>query len=157
MVLLAFQEVRLVPDGTIFIHIALILLMIWALNRTFFRPINRVIESRERNKGGRSSEAQEILKNVGEKQSRYEAAMLEARNEGYGLIERERTQAIADRQEKNRRGQRRSRSIYRAGKSGIRPANRRNKSISRAGSRKNGTANQFKYLEVRFKIQDFKS
>ena len=100
MVLLAFQEVRLVPDGTIFIHIALILLMIWILNRTFFRPINRVIESRERNKGGRSSEAQEILKNVGEKQSRYEAAMLEARNEGYGLIERERTQAIADRQEK---------------------------------------------------------
>jgi len=100
MVLLAFQEVRLVPDGTIFIHIALILLMIWVLNRTFFRPINRVIESRERNKGGRSSEAQEILKNIGEKQSRYEAAMLEARNEGYGLIERERTQAVANRQEK---------------------------------------------------------
>jgi len=100
MVLLAFQEVRLVPDGTIFIHIALILLMIWVLNRTFFRPVNRVIESRERNKGGRSSEAQEILKNIGEKQSRYEAAMLEARNEGYGLIERERTQAVANRQEK---------------------------------------------------------
>ncbi len=100
MVLLAFQEVRLVPDGTIFIHIALILLMIWVLNRTFFRPINRVIESRERNKGGRSSEAQEILKNVSEKQSSYEAAMLEARNEGYGLIERERTQAVTSRQEK---------------------------------------------------------
>jgi len=100
MVLLAFQEVRLVPDGTIFIHIALILLMIWILNRTFFRPINRVIESRERNKGGRSSEAQEILKNIGEKQSHYEAAMLEARSEGYGLIERERTQAVTNRQEK---------------------------------------------------------
>ncbi len=100
MVLLAFQEVRLVPDGTIFIHIALILLMIWILNRTLFRPINRVIESRERNKGGRSSEAQEILKNVSEKQSSYEAAMLEARNDGYGLIERERTQAVTDRQEK---------------------------------------------------------
>ncbi len=100
MVLLAFQEVRLVPDGTIFIHIALILLMIWILNRTFFRPINRVIESRERNKGGRSSEAQEILKNIGEKQSHYEAALLEARNEGYGLIERERTQAVGDRQAK---------------------------------------------------------
>jgi len=100
MVLLAFQEVRLVPDGTIFIHIALILLMIWILNRTFFRPINRVIESRERNKGGRSSEAQEILKNIGEKQSHYEAAMLEARSEGYGLIERERAQAVTNRQEK---------------------------------------------------------
>ena len=65
-----------------------------------FRPINRVIESRERNKGGRSSEAQEILKTIGEKQSHYEAAMLEARNEGYGLIEKERIQAIANRQEK---------------------------------------------------------
>ena len=100
MFLLAFQEVRLVPDGTLFIHIALILIMIWVLNRTFFRPVNRVIEARERNKGGHSSEAQEILKNVGEKQSRIEAAMLEARSEGYELIERTRAQAVAVRQEK---------------------------------------------------------
>lgn len=100
MFLLLFQEVRLVPDGTLFIHIALILIMIWVLNRTFFRPINRVIEARERNKGGHSSEAQEILQNVGEKQSRIEATMLEARSEGYELIERERAQAVAARQDK---------------------------------------------------------
>lgn len=100
MILLAFQEVRLVPDGTLFIHIALILLMIWVLNRTFFRPINRVLESRERSKGGRSSEAQEILKQIGDKQSRYEQTMLKARSEGYELIERERAAAVAARQEK---------------------------------------------------------
>lgn len=100
MVFLAFQEVRLLPDGTLLVHIAIILLMIWILNRTFFRPINRVIESRERNKGGRSSEAQEILKNVGEKQSRIEAALLEARTQGYELIERTRSEAVAARQEK---------------------------------------------------------
>lgn len=100
MVLLAFQEVRLIPDGTLIIHIALILLMIWVLNRTFFRPVNRILEARERNKGGRSSEAQEILKNIGEKQSRYDAAMLEARSAGYELIERERAQAVVGRQEK---------------------------------------------------------
>jgi F0F1-type ATP synthase membrane subunit b/b' len=100
MFLLAFQEVRLVPDGTMFIHIGLILLMIWVLNRTFFRPINRVIESRERHKGGRSGEAQEILKQVAEKQTHIEAAMLEARSEGYKLIERERDSAIGARQEK---------------------------------------------------------
>lgn len=100
MFLLAFQGVRLIPDGTLIIHIALILLMIWVLNRTFFRPINRVLEARDRNKGGRSSEAQEILKNVGEKQARYDAAVLEARSEGYELIERERAQAVATRQEK---------------------------------------------------------
>jgi F-type H+-transporting ATPase subunit b len=100
MVLLAFQEVRLVPDGTLLIHIALILLMIWVLNRTFFRPINRVIESRERSKGGRSTEAQEILKQISDKQSRYEQTMLKARSEGYELIERERAKAVAVRQEK---------------------------------------------------------
>jgi F-type H+-transporting ATPase subunit b len=100
MFLFAFQEVRLVPDGTIFIHIALILIMIWVLNRTFFRPINRVIESREKNKGGHSSEAQEILKGISEKQARYDAEMLKARSEGYELIERERNEAVTIRQER---------------------------------------------------------
>ena len=100
MLLLAFQKVELMPNGTLLIHIALILLMIWILNRTLFRPVNRVIEAREKNKGGHSGEAQEILKNVGEKQSHIEAAMLEARSEGYELIERTRTSAVAERQEK---------------------------------------------------------
>ena len=101
MVVLAFAAeggIQLVPDGTILIHIALILLMIWVLNRTFFRPINRVIESRERSKGGRSSEAQEILAEVNEKNSRYEKAMREARSEGYNLIESARAAALAERQ-----------------------------------------------------------
>jgi F-type H+-transporting ATPase subunit b len=97
-VILAFQNVELVPNGTLLIHIALILLMIWILNRTFFRPINRVIESREKNKGGRSGEAEEILRSVEEKQSRYDAALLEARSKGYELIEKERTEAITARQ-----------------------------------------------------------
>lgn len=95
--ILAFQRVDLVPDGTLFIHIAMILLMIWILNRTFFRPLNRIIESREKNKGGRSVEAEEILKSVEEKQSRYDAAMLEARSLGYELIEKERGKAVAKR------------------------------------------------------------
>ena len=96
--ILAFQAVRLVPDGTVFIHIALILLMIWILNRTFFRPINRIIQSREKSRGGYSGEAEEILSSVSEKQARYEAAMLEARSKGYELIEKERSEAIARRQ-----------------------------------------------------------
>ena len=98
MVFLAFAEINLVPDGTMLIHIALILLMIWTLNRTFFRPINRIIESREKNKGGRFGEAESILQKVGEKQTRYDAAMLEARSKGYELIEKERNQAVARRQ-----------------------------------------------------------
>ncbi len=101
MVVLAFAEessIQLVPDGTILIHIALILLMIWVLNRTFFRPINRVLESRERNKGGHSAEAQDILRTVRDKSASYESAMREARLEGYNLIEAERAAALARRQ-----------------------------------------------------------
>ena len=98
MFFLAFADVQLVPDGTIFIHIALILLMIWLLNRTFFRPINRVIASREQNKGGRFGEAEQILRSIEEKNARYNAAMLEARSKSYELIERERAAALAVRQ-----------------------------------------------------------
>jgi F0F1-type ATP synthase membrane subunit b/b' len=101
MHLLAFAEsIQLFPDGTIFIHIALILLMIWLLNRTFFRPINRVIESREKQKGGRGrgGEAEGILKEVGEKIAVYDKEMLEARSRGYELIEKEHAAAVAARE-----------------------------------------------------------
>ncbi|MGI8811149.1 MAG: hypothetical protein ACR2IH_01310 [Pyrinomonadaceae bacterium] len=95
MVLLAFAEtIQLFPDGTLFVHIALILLMIWVLNRTFFRPINAVIASREKFKGGRNVEADEILNAASQKQSIYSAEMLAARTAGYELIETERAGAI---------------------------------------------------------------
>ncbi len=102
MVLLAFaaESIQLFPDGTLFIHIALILVMIWILNRTFFRPINRVIESREKQKGGHGSEAEAILTDVNEKQARYSRELLEARSEGYELIEKQRTAAVTSRQQK---------------------------------------------------------
>lgn len=102
MVVLAFAEgaVQLVPDGSILIHIALILLMIFILNRTFFRPINRVIESREKNKGGRFGEAEEILHQVAEKNAHFESVMREARLEGYNKIEAERNAALAEKQSK---------------------------------------------------------
>ncbi len=99
-VVLAFQSVELVPNGYMLLHIALILLMIYILNRTFFRPINRILESRERNKGGHSSEADEILKSIEEKKAKYDASMLEARSKGYDLIEKERTKAISEKQTK---------------------------------------------------------
>ncbi len=92
--------VQLVPDGTVFIHIALILLMIWILNRTFFRPINRIIDARERNKGGRFGEAESILREVSEKQTKYNQAMTDARLKGYEMIEAERSAAVANREAK---------------------------------------------------------
>lgn len=98
MFLLALAEVQLVPDGTVIIHVALILIMIFILNRTFFRPINRILESREKNRGGRFGEAEGILSEVSEKRSKYDQAMLEARSEGYGMIEKERAEAVAKRE-----------------------------------------------------------
>jgi F0F1-type ATP synthase membrane subunit b/b' len=100
MFLLAFAEqVQLVPDGTLLIHIGLILLMIYILNRTFFRPVNRIIESREKNKAG-GSESQSLLSEVAEKEAKYNEALREARSKGYQIIEKERSTALNKKQEK---------------------------------------------------------
>ena len=89
MHLLAFAEsIQLFPDGTLFLHVAMILVMIWVLNRTLYRPINRLLDSREKNKGGHSTEAAQILKDVETKESRYTNELLDARSAGYELIEK---------------------------------------------------------------------
>ena len=101
MFLLALAEsIQLFPDGTLFIHVALILLMIYVLNRTFFKPINAVITSREKFKGGHNVEAEEIAATAAEKLGRYNAELLAARTKGYELIEKERAEALAARSEK---------------------------------------------------------
>jgi len=94
MSLLAFAGIQLFPDGTLFIHIALILIMIWVLNRTFFRPINRVLESRDKHKFGPGGEAEKILKDALEKEAKLNKEMLSARSEGYELIEKQRAAAV---------------------------------------------------------------
>lgn len=101
MYLLAFAEtIQLFPDGTLFVHIGILLFMIWLLNRTLYKPINRVLEARERNKGGHSSEAEAILSQVEEKETRYNKEMLDARSRGYETIENEHKKAIAAREKK---------------------------------------------------------
>ena len=120
MVLLAFAEsIQLFPDGTLFIHIALILIMIWILNRTFFRPINRVIDSREKNKGGQGSEAETILSDVTEKQAKYNQELLAARSAGYEMIEKERSEAVAARQAKILAAKNETASSLEAGKTRV--------------------------------------
>ncbi|HEV8158801.1 MAG TPA: ATP synthase F0 subunit B, partial [Pyrinomonadaceae bacterium] len=90
--------VQLLPDFSMLVIMGLILIMIWILNRTFFRPINRIIDARVKNKGGRYTEAERILQDVSEKRANYKAALLEARNEGYDLIEKERLAALEARE-----------------------------------------------------------
>lgn len=101
MHLLAFAEqIQLFPDGTLFIHVGLILVMIYILNRTLYRPINRVLQGRIKNKGNYFGEAEEILKKVDEKESRYSKELLDARSAGYELIEKEQKKAAAAREKK---------------------------------------------------------
>jgi F0F1-type ATP synthase membrane subunit b/b' len=102
MIAFVFAEnsIQLVPDGTLFLHIIIILGMVFVLNATLFKPINRILEKREGSTRGRSGEAREIMQSVDEKVSRYENALREARSEGYRLMEQERNAAMVERQSK---------------------------------------------------------
>lgn len=96
---LAEGSVQLVPDGTLFLHIALILLMIFILNRTLYKPINKILEERERKTKGRSGEAGDILHSIDEKMAHYENSLRSARTEGYRLLGETRSEAMSVREQ----------------------------------------------------------
>jgi F-type H+-transporting ATPase subunit b len=102
MFLLGFAEnpIQLVPDGTLLLHVLIILLMVYVLNTTLLKPINRILEARDKRTRGRLSEAQEILRDVSQKLSEHERALRQARGEAYALSEHERAEAMQDRQVK---------------------------------------------------------
>ena len=101
MVMLGFAEsIQLVPDGTLVIHIAIIITMVFILNRVLFKPINRILDERENRTRGRSKEAREIIQRVGESMSRYEDSLRQARAEGYRLLEQQQAKALDERQNK---------------------------------------------------------
>jgi len=95
---LAESSIQLVPDGTLFLHIAIIIVMVYVLNATLFRPINRILEERERQTRGHSGSAQGVLREVDESLLSYETSLREARVEGYHTLERERAEALTERQ-----------------------------------------------------------
>jgi F-type H+-transporting ATPase subunit b len=96
----AENSIQLVPDGTLLLHILIILVMVYVLNATLFKPINRILEAREKRTRGRLSEAQEILRSVSEKLAEYERSLRQARGEAYSFTEHERALAIQERQVK---------------------------------------------------------
>src|ERR1700704_2688008 len=95
---LAENSIQLVPDGTLILHVLIILVMVYVLNATLFKPINQILEAREKRTRGRLTEAQEILANVSEKLRQYERALRAARTEAYAFTEHERAGAMEDRQ-----------------------------------------------------------
>jgi F-type H+-transporting ATPase subunit b len=99
--MLAFAEsIQLVPDGTLVIHIAIIITMVFVLNRFLFRPVGRILSERERRTRGRTGEAHETIHRVKESLSRYENSLRQARAEGYGLLEQQQSAAYGERQRK---------------------------------------------------------
>jgi F-type H+-transporting ATPase subunit b len=96
----AENSIQLVPDGTLLLHVLIILVMVYVLNATLFKPINQILAARERRTKGRLSEAQEILKSVGEQLANYERQLRQARGEAYAFSESERGAAMQERQTK---------------------------------------------------------
>jgi F-type H+-transporting ATPase subunit b len=94
----AENSIQLVPDGTLILHVIIILVMVYVLNATLFKPINRILEARDRRTRGRLSESEGILKDVSEKLSHYEKELRRARAESYALAESERAAALQQRQ-----------------------------------------------------------
>ena len=101
MIMPAFAEsIQLVPDGTIVLHIAIIITMVFVLNRILFKPINAILEEREGRTRGRSGEARETIKRVEESLANYENSLRKARAEGYRLLEQQQAEAFGERQQK---------------------------------------------------------
>src|ERR1041385_9499401 len=101
MVLLAIAEsIQLVPDGTLVIHIAIIITMVFVLNKVLFRPVNRALDERENRTRGHSKEAREIIQRVEGSLLRYEDSLRKARAEGYRLLEQQQARALDERQQK---------------------------------------------------------
>jgi F-type H+-transporting ATPase subunit b len=98
----AFAEnsIQLVPDGTLLFHLALIVTMVALLNATLLKPINRILEERDRRTKGRLNEANKTFRLVQEKWNTYEAQLREARAAGYAAMERERTALSKERERK---------------------------------------------------------
>ena len=94
------SSIQLVPDGTLLIHLALIVGMVALLNATLLKPINRILEERERRTTGRLSEAAAAQASVDEKLRQYEQRLRQARTEGYALIEKERGSLNKEREQK---------------------------------------------------------
>ena len=96
----AENSIQLVPDGTLILHVIIILVMVYVLNATLYKPINQILATREKRTRGRSTEAQDILKNVSDKMSDYERSLRQARSEAYALSEAQRAEAMKERQQK---------------------------------------------------------
>lgn len=96
----AGSAIQLVPDGTLLLHLAIIVVMVALLNVTLLGPINRILEERDERTKGRLTEAQSILAKIRTKLSEYERQVRDARAQGYKVLENERAALSREREQK---------------------------------------------------------
>jgi F0F1-type ATP synthase membrane subunit b/b' len=99
---LAEAAIQLVPDGTLLLHLLMVGVMVFVLNRTLLKPINNILAEREKQVEGSIKEAQVLTAETEEKLRRYNATLREARSDGYKLLEKERSAALREKDEKIR-------------------------------------------------------
>jgi len=98
MIVLALAGNVLSIDGSfLFIFISIIIL-IFVLNRTLFKPLNRVLDERERLGAGRLAEAKRLLKEHEDRLKSYEGQLRTARVEAFEQMENYRRQIQSDSQ-----------------------------------------------------------
>ena len=100
--ILAETSIQLVPDGTLLLHLLMVAIMVFVLNRTLLKPINQILAERERQIAGRLKEAQMMAAETQEKRRKYNQTLREARGEGYSLLEKERAEGLKQKEEKLR-------------------------------------------------------
>src|SRR5437868_539319 len=99
---LAETSIQLVPDGTLLLHVLMVAIMVFVLNRTLLKPVNQILAEREKQIAGRRKEAQALAAETHEKLRKYNDSLREARAEGYRLLERERAEGLKQKEEKLR-------------------------------------------------------
>jgi F-type H+-transporting ATPase subunit b len=99
VIVLAFAGNVLSIDGSFLFIFVSILILIFVLNRTLFKPINQVLDERERLGAGRLKEARQILRQYEERLKGYEEQLRAARAEAYTQLETRRRESLNSRQE----------------------------------------------------------
>jgi len=100
--ILAETSIQLVPDGTLLLHLLLVVVMVIVLNRTLLKPINRILAEREKQITGRLREAEAMAAESQEKLKKYNDMLRDARAAGYKLLEKERAEGLKEKEQQLR-------------------------------------------------------
>ena len=100
--ILAEASIQLVPDGTLLLHLLLVVVMVFVLNRTLLKPINDILSEREKQITGRLREAEAMAAESEEKLKKYNDTLREERASGYRLLEKERAEGLKEKEQQLR-------------------------------------------------------